>query len=104
MRQVLVDHARSRLARKRSGQVRMVPFDEVLAIAGGQEREVIALDDALTQLTGAYPRHSQVVELRYFGGLSVEETARILKISPETVARDWRFSKSFLRAEIRRGG
>ena len=100
MRQVLVDHARARLASKRSGHVRMVQLDEALDIAGGPERDVFLLDDALSELAAAYPRHSQVVELRYFGGLSVEETARILKISPETVARDWRFAKSFLRAEI----
>jgi len=102
MRQVLVDHARARLAHKRIGQIRLVPLDEGLDIAGGPEREVIALDDALSELAAAYPRHSQVVELRYFGGLNVEETARILKISQETVARDWRFAKSFLRTEIRR--
>jgi RNA polymerase sigma factor (TIGR02999 family) len=102
MRQVLVDHARARLVRKRGGHLRMVPLDEVLDVAGGPEREVIGLDDALSELAAAYPRHAQVVELRYFGGLSVEETARILKISPETVARDWRFAKSFLRAEISR--
>jgi RNA polymerase sigma-70 factor (ECF subfamily) len=102
MRQVLVDHARARLAHKRIAQIRLVPLEEGLDIAGGPEREVIALDDALSELAAAYPRHSQVVELRYFGGLNVEETARILKISAETVARDWRFAKSFLRAEIRR--
>jgi RNA polymerase sigma-70 factor, ECF subfamily len=102
MRQVLVDHARARLARKRSGHVRMVQLGEGLDIAGGPERDVIALDDALSELAAAYPRHSQVVELRYFGGLTVEETARILRISPETVARDWRFAKSFLRTEISR--
>jgi RNA polymerase sigma-70 factor (ECF subfamily) len=102
MRQVLVDHARARLARKRLGEIRLVQLDEGFGVEGGTEREVIALDDALSELTATYPRHSQVVELRYFGGLTVEETARILKVSPETVARDWRFAKSFLRAEIRR--
>jgi RNA polymerase sigma factor (TIGR02999 family) len=102
MRQVLVDHARARLARKRSGHVRLVQLDEALDIAGGPARDMLLLDDALSELAAAYPRHSEVVELRYFGGLTVEETARILKISPETVARDWRFAKSFLRAEISR--
>jgi RNA polymerase sigma-70 factor (ECF subfamily) len=102
MRQVLVDSARSRLASKRSGQNRVIQLDEGLTIADGQERDVIALDDALSELAAAYPRHSQVVELRYFGGLSVEETARVLRVSPETVARDWRFAKSFLGAEMRR--
>jgi RNA polymerase sigma-70 factor, ECF subfamily len=102
MRQVVVDHARSRLARKRGGELRLVQLDEGMVVCGGMEREVLALDDALSELATAYPRHAQVVELRYFGGLSVDETARNLRISPETAIRDWRFAKSFLRAEIRR--
>jgi RNA polymerase sigma factor (TIGR02999 family) len=103
MRHVLVDHARTRLSAKRGGEVRAVTLDEGIAIAGGQERELVALDDALTTLAQLHPREGQVVELRYFAGLSVDETAAVLKVSPETVARDWRFAKSFLKREMKRG-
>jgi len=101
MRHVLVDHARSRRAAKRGGEVRIEQLDEGAADFGvARAAELIALDDALTSLAGQYPRQAEVVELRYFGGLSVEETAATLKLSPETVARDWRFAKAFLRSEL----
>jgi RNA polymerase sigma factor (TIGR02999 family) len=100
MRHVLVDHARKRGAGKRGGEVQMLPIDEGLAVVGGTAREMIALDEALTSLSASHPRQAEVVELRYFGGLSVEDVARTLKISPETVARDWRFAKSFLKREM----
>jgi len=101
MRHVLVDHARSRRASKRGGEVRIEQLDEGAADFGvARAAELIALDDALTSLAGQYPRQAEVVELRYFGGLSVEETAATLKLSPETVARDWRFAKAFLRSEL----
>ena len=101
MRQVLVDHARTRQAAKRGGDVRIVPLEEGVAISGGTAAELIALDDALTDLARLDARKAQVVELRYFGGLTVEDTARTLGISPETVGRDWRFAKSLLEREIK---
>jgi len=100
MRHVLVDHARSRRAAKRGGEVRIEQLDEGADFGVARAAEMIALDDALTSLAGQYPRQAEVVELRYFGGLSVEETAATLKLSPETVARDWRFAKAFLRSEL----
>jgi len=100
MRHVLVDHARSRRAAKRGGEVRIEQLDEGADFGVARSAEMIALDDALTSLAGQYPRQAEVVELRYFGGLSVEETAATLKLSPETVARDWRFAKAFLRNEL----
>ena len=100
MRHVLVDHARSRRASKRGGEVRIEQLDEGADFGVARAAEMIALDDALTSLAGQYPRQAEVVELRYFGGLSVEETAATLKLSPETVARDWRFAKAFLRSEL----
>lgn len=101
MRHILVDNARHRKAAKRGGEVRMLPLEEGIAISGGVAAEIVALDEALTALSKIDPRKGQVVELRYFGGLSVEDTARTLKISPETVARDWQFARSFLQREIR---
>ena len=77
-------------------------LDEGIVVAGGQERGLVALDDALTTLAQLHSRQGQVVELRYFGGLSVEEAAKILKVSPETVARDWQFAKAFLQREMNR--
>ena len=100
MRHVLVDHARSRRASKRGGEVRIEQLDEGADLGVARAGELIALDDALTSLAGQYPRQAEVVELRYFGGLSVEETAVTLQLSPETVARDWRFAKAFLRSEL----
>jgi RNA polymerase sigma factor (TIGR02999 family) len=100
MRHVLVDHARTRRTAKRGGQVRIEQLIDGVDIGAARSAEMIALDDALTALTGQYPRQAEVVELRYFAGLSVEETARTLKLSPETVARDWRFAKAFLRSEL----
>jgi len=100
MRHVLVDHARTRLSAKRAGEFQALTLDERIAVVPGREREMVALDDALTSLSQLQPRQGQVVELRYFGGLSVEETAEVLRISPETVARDWRFAKSFLLREM----
>jgi RNA polymerase sigma-70 factor (ECF subfamily) len=103
MRHVLVDHARTRRAAKRGGEVRIEQLDEGADVGVARSAEMIALDDALTSLAGEYPRQAEVVELRYFGGLSVDDTAAALKISPETVARDWRFAKAFLRSELKPG-
>jgi RNA polymerase sigma factor (TIGR02999 family) len=102
MRHVLVDHARSGHSARRGGEVRAVTLDEGMAGAGLRPAEMIALDDALSALAKIHPRKSQVVELRYFAGMSVEEAANVLKISSETVARDWRFAKAFLQREITR--
>jgi RNA polymerase sigma-70 factor, ECF subfamily len=103
MRHVLVDHARTRRASKRGGEIRIEQLEEGTDFGVARAAELIALDDALTSLAGQYPRQAEVVELRYFGGLSVEETAGALKISPETVARDWRFAKAFLGSELKLG-
>jgi RNA polymerase sigma factor (TIGR02999 family) len=96
MRRILTDMARSRNYQKRGGGVLHVSFDEALAVSRERAAEIMALDEALIALAAVDARKSQVVELRVFGGLSVEETAEVLKVSPETVKRDWRFAKSWL--------
>ncbi len=101
MRRILVDFARSRQCAKRSGKVPMVSLDDV-AIVSDDCAEIAALDDALNALAALDLRKSQVVELRFFGGLSVEETSEVLKVSAETVMRDWRLAKVWLRRELRR--
>lgn len=101
MRHVLVDYARTRRAAKRGGELRIEQLDEGADAGVARASGIIALDDALTSLAEQFPRQAEVVELRYFGGLSVEETAGTLKLSPETVARDWRFAKAFLRNELK---
>ena len=100
MRQVLVDHARSRGYRKRGGDVRRVPLDNALLITPEPELDVLAVDRALEAFAKIDPRKSQVVELRFFGGLSVEETADVLGLSGETVKRDWRVAKLWLSREL----
>lgn len=102
MRHVLVDYARRRVSVKRGGAVHVMPLEEGVAVVAGRERELVALDDALATLAQIYPRHGRVVELRYFAGLSVDETAKVLKVSSETVARDWHFAKVFLQREMGR--
>lgn len=102
VRQILVDHARKRNCAKRGGDKIRVPLQEVLLGTRGRGVEVLALDDALTLLAKIDPRKSQVVELRFFGGLTVEETAEVLHISPESVLRDWKMAKSWLFREIGR--
>jgi len=102
MRHILVDHARAKKAAKRGGEIRMVQLDEGLNIAGRSD-EIIALNEALNTLASIDPRKSKMVELRYFGGLSVKETAAILQISPETVMRDWKFAKALLYREMKCG-
>ena len=100
MRRVLVDLARARGAAKRGGDVRRVSFDEALDLSVDQDADLVALDEALVALAALDDRKSQVVEMRFFGGLSVEETAEALGISVETVHRDWRFAKSWLLREL----
>lgn len=97
MRRILVDHARARLAEKRGGLRARVDFDETVAVSNERGHDIVMLDDALEALARLDQRKSRVVELRFFGGLSVDETATIVKVSPETVMRDWQFAKAWLR-------
>ena len=96
MRRILTDFARSRHYQKRGGAALHVSFEEALAVSPEKDAEIVAVDEALSALAAVDARKSQVVELRFFGGLSVEETAEVLKVSPETVKRDWRFAKAWL--------
>jgi RNA polymerase sigma factor (TIGR02999 family) len=100
MRHILVDYARTRQAAKRGGRAVQVAFDEAAFVFEERTAELVALDDALQSLATFDPRKSQVIELRYFGGLTVEETAEVLKVSPETVARDWRLARTWLLREL----
>ena len=100
MRQILVDHARTRGYQRRGGDYVMTSFDETLISAPSRSEQLIALDEALTRLTEIQPRKSTVVELRFFGGLSVEETAEALGVSRVTVMRDWNFARAWLLAEM----
>jgi RNA polymerase sigma factor (TIGR02999 family) len=102
MRRILVDFARSRQYAKRGGKAPMLSLDEV-PIVGEERADLAALDDAMSALAALDARKSRVVELRFFGGLSVEETAEVLKVSAETVMRDWRLAKVWLRREMLRG-
>lgn len=103
MRQVLVDLARERGSHKRGGAARRVSFDEAMAVGKQHDEGLIALDEALTALAQIDPRKSQVVELRFFGGLGVEETAEALRVSVETIHRDWRLARSWLLRRLRGG-
>ena len=96
MRRVLVDHARSRGSRKRGGDAEQVPLDDAQLATPELSVDVIAVDRALEAFAKIDPRKSQIVELRFFGGLSVEETADVLRISAETVKRDWRVARLWL--------
>ena len=101
MRRILVDHARSRRYQKRGGDAAKVTFDEALVVTGGPRPDLVALDEALQALATFDARKSRVIELRFFGGLSVEETASLLKVSPDTVMRDWRLAKAWLQRSMR---
>jgi RNA polymerase sigma factor (TIGR02999 family) len=100
MRHILLDRARRRVAAKRGGAAPVANLDEIPDPAWGRARELIALDDGLNALAGVDPRKSRVIELRFFGGLSVEETAEVLKVSPDTVMRDWKLARAWLMAEM----
>jgi RNA polymerase sigma factor (TIGR02999 family) len=100
MRRILVDHARARGASKRGGRDQKVPIEDAAAQTGERAVDLIALDDALNALAVVDSRKSQVVEMRFFGGLSIEETAESLHVSPETVKRDWRVAKVWLLREL----
>jgi RNA polymerase sigma-70 factor (ECF subfamily) len=103
MRRILVDHARGAAAGKRGGDAARIPLDEACILAPQRAADLIALDHALEALASMDERKSRVVELRYFGGLSVEETAEVLAVHPDTVLRDWRAAKAFLRRELEAG-
>ncbi len=101
MRRILVDFARSRRSLKRGAAAQQVTLDEPLLMSPEQGQDVVALDEALKALAGVDSRKSQVVELRFFGGLTVEETAEVLKVSSDTVLRDWRLAKVWLLRELK---
>jgi RNA polymerase sigma factor (TIGR02999 family) len=102
IRRILVDHARAKVAAKRGGSNLKLSLDEALAPAEEKDLDLVALDDALAALGRADTQQSRIVELRYFGGLTIEETADVLEISPATVKRDWAMAKAFLKREMLR--
>jgi RNA polymerase sigma factor (TIGR02999 family) len=104
MRRILVDHARQHKAAKRGGSGQRVTLDEKVAFAPEREMDLLALEDALIKLEQVDPQKSRLVELRFFGGLSTEEAAEVLGVSPATVTRQWRAAKAWLLRELSRGG
>jgi len=102
MRRVLVDYARSKRAEKRGGDIVMLTLSDATDRAGSIAEDVVALNDALETLEKIDARKGQIVEFRFFAGLTVEETAAVLDVSPQTVARDWTFAKAWLRRELKR--
>ncbi len=100
MRRILVDHARRHRRKKRGGALDKVEFDEALALSVSRDLNLIALDDALQDLAALNPQHSQIVELRFFGGMTIEEVAEVLDVSPRTVQREWRMARAWLRRQI----
>jgi len=102
MRHILVDFARKKRFLKRGGGALRVSVDEAAAVSGGPDVDLLALNEALTSLAAFDPRKGQVVELKFFGGLSVAETAEALGVSEETVLRDWKLAKAWLLKELRR--
>ena len=104
MRRILVDFARSKQYLKRGGGAVNISLDPDLALSAQPERDLVALDDALDALAKVDERKSRVIEMRFFGGLSVQETAEALHVSPETVMRDWKMAKAWLLRELRGAG
>lgn len=104
MRQVLVEAARRRRAAKHGGGLTLVAFDEALDAPASTDEQVLALDGALTELERRYPRQAEMIESRYFAGLSIPETAELLGVSVATVNRDWRTARAWLAAELRHAG
>jgi RNA polymerase sigma-70 factor (ECF subfamily) len=100
MRTILVDHARSHASAKRGGGTRNLELDEAMLVSQQKASEVIALDEALKQLALIDPRQSRIVELRFFGGLTVEEAAEVLHVSPVTIKREWSIAKAWLYQEL----
>lgn len=101
MRRILVDHARARRRTKRGGSWQKLSLEDVIGLSQERRVDLIALDDALTSLAEIDPRKSRVVEIRYFGGLSVEETAEVLGVSTKTVMRDWNMAKAWIYHELK---
>ena len=104
MRRILIERARSRRSAKRGSGAQQVSLDEVADVSDERAADVLALDEALTQLAAIDPRKSQIVELKYFGGLTIEETAEVLGVSAPTVERDWHTAKIWLHREISKTG
>jgi len=104
MRRILIDLARSRHYQKRGGHAAHLHLEEALTVSIETAPDILAVDDALQALAAVDSRKSQIVELRFFGGLTVEETADVLQISPETILRDWRLAKAWLIRELSRDG
>lgn len=100
MRQILVDHAREHNAQKRGGEVTKLSVDEAISFADEKDVDLVALDDSLKTLATFDQQQSRIVELRFFSGLTIEETAEVLNISPSTVKREWGLAKAWLRREI----
>ena len=100
MRHILVDYARSKQRKKRGGMAERITLTENLGAAANRSEEIVALDDALKQLGALDGRKAQVVEMKFFGGLTTDEIAEVLRISPETVKRDWRFARTWLLREL----
>ena len=100
MRRILIDHAVARRAQKRGGGAHLEPLDDAVAMAVARSDELLALDEALDRLGGVNPRYARVVECRFFGGMSVEETAEALGTSPATVKRDWTLARAWLNREL----
>jgi RNA polymerase sigma-70 factor, ECF subfamily len=100
MRRILLDRARRRAAGKRGGKAQALDITRTLDVAQVKARELVALDDALTALAEVDPRKSRIVELRFFGGLSVKETAEVVKVSSDTVMRDWKVARAWLLTEL----
>lgn len=104
MRHILIDHARRHLYKKRGGGAQHVSLGEVVIASQERATELVALDEALTSLAKIDERKSKIVELRFFGGLSVDETAKALQLSPVTIMREWRAAKAWLHREVDRKG
>ena len=101
MRRILIDHARSHTREKRGGEQKKVSLDEVFVFSEQQADELLAVDDSVNRLEKIDPRQARVVELRFFGGLGVEEVAEVLGVSPKTVKRDWSVAKAWLYADLK---
>ena len=101
MRRILVDHARAHAAGKRGAGERPVSLDDALVVTAAPDIDLLALDEVLTRLAAIDPQQSRIIELRYFGGLTMEETAEVMHISPATVGREWTMAKAWLYAELK---
>lgn len=103
IRRILVDHARGHHAAKRGAGAPRLSLDEAIGVPGGRDLDLVALDDSLEALAKIDPEQSRLVELRYFGGLTIEETAEVMQISPATVSREWTAARAWLFRELSRG-